>query len=49
MFSQKIIDLESQKDVDLKNYTHSMKIIEEDVKHKLDSLHTAIQNKNTEF
>lgn len=45
-FSQKIIDLESAKDVDLKNYTHSMKVIEEDAKTKLDNLHQAIQNKN---
>ena len=48
-FSQKIIDLESAKDVDLKNYTESMRHIEDDAKSKLDNLHHAIQNKNNEF
>lgn len=48
-FSQKIIGLESAKDIDLKNYTHSMKVIEEDAKTKLDNLHQAVQNKNNEF
>jgi hypothetical protein len=42
MFSQKIISLESAKDIDLKYYTTSMKDIEEDAKTKLQDLHTAI-------
>lgn len=49
MLSQKIIGLEKLKDEDLKNYTTSMRNIEDDAKHKLDDLHTAILNKNTEF
>lgn len=49
MLSQKIIGLEKLKDEDLKNYTTSMRNIEEDAQHKLDDLHTAILNKNTEF
>lgn len=48
MLSQKIISMESEKHNDLKNYTTSMKQIEDDAKSKLDDLHTAIQNKNTE-
>lgn len=47
MLSQKIIGLEKLKDEDLKNYTTSMRNIEDDAKHKLDDLHTAILNKNT--
>lgn len=49
MLSQKIISLESSKDIDLKNYTTSMNEIEIDAKAKLEDLHTAVQNKNTEF
>ena len=49
MLSQKIIGLEKLKDEDLKNYTTSMRMIEEDAKHKLDDLHTAILSKNSEF
>jgi hypothetical protein len=49
MLSQKIISLESAKDLDLKFYTTSMKEIEHDAKAKLEDLHTAIQSKNTEF
>ena len=49
MLSQKIIGLEKLKDEDLKNYTTSMRNIEDDAKHKLDDLHTAILNKNTQF
>lgn len=47
MLSQKIINLESSKDIDLKNYTTSMKEIEMDAKSKLEDLHTAVMNKNT--
>ena len=47
MLSQKIISLESAKDIDLKYYTTSMKEIEEDAKTKLHDLHTAIESKNT--
>lgn len=47
MFSQKIISLEKLKDDDLKNYTTSMRHIEEEAKSKLEDLHTAILNKNT--
>ena len=49
MLSQKIISLESAKDIDLKHYTTSMKEIEEDAKAKLHDLHTTISEKNTEF
>jgi cystathionine beta-lyase family protein involved in aluminum resistance len=48
MLSQKIIGMETERDQSLKNYTHSMKQIEDDAKTKLDDLHTAIQNKNNE-
>lgn len=48
MLSQKIISMETAKDDDLRNYTTSMKQIESDARAKLDDLHTAIQNKNTE-
>ena len=48
MLSQKIISLEKDKDHVLKNYTTSMKQIEEDAKSKLDDLHTSMQNKNAE-
>ena len=48
-FSQKIVELESAKDLDMKNYTHSMRQIEDDAKSKVDNLHHAIQNKNNEF
>jgi chromosome segregation ATPase len=48
MLSQKIISMETERDNELKNYTTSMKQIEDDAKAKLDDLHTAIQNKNTE-
>lgn len=49
MLSQKIIGLEKLKDDDLKNYTTSMRHIEEEAKSKLEDLHTAVLNKNTEF
>jgi predicted nucleic acid-binding Zn-ribbon protein len=42
MLSQKIIGLEKLKDDDLKNYTVSMRQIEDEAKTKLDDLHTAI-------
>lgn len=48
MLSQKIIAMETERDNELRNYTTSMKQIEDDAKAKLDDLHTAIQNKNTE-
>ena len=48
MLSQKIIGMETQRDDALKNYTTSMKQIEDDAKSKLDDLHTAIKNKNNE-
>ena len=48
MLSKKLIDMESARDIDLKNYTTSMRNIEEEVKNKLDDLHTSIQSKNTE-
>ncbi len=40
--------METERDVNLRNYTTSMKQIEDDAKAKLDDLHSAIQNKNTE-
>lgn len=49
MLSQKIIGLQKLKDDDLKNYTTSMRQIEDDAKTKMEDLHTAILNKNTEF
>jgi hypothetical protein len=45
MLSQKIISMETERDQSLKNYTTSMKQIEDDAKSKLDDLHTAIKNK----
>jgi hypothetical protein len=48
MLSQKILMMETERDVSLKNYTTSMKQIEDDAKSKLNDLHTAIQNKTTE-
>jgi hypothetical protein len=48
MLSQKILSLEAERDDNLRNYTTSMKQIEDDAKSKLEDLHTAIQNKNTE-
>lgn len=48
MLSQKIIAMEIERDTELKNYTTSMKQIEDDAKSKLDDLHKAIQNKNSE-
>ena len=48
MLSQKILDMEAQKDKNLENYTTSMRQIEDDAKTKLDDLHSAILNKNTE-
>jgi len=47
MLSQKIIAMEIERDGELKNYTTSMKQIEDDAKTKLEDLHAAIQNKNT--
>ena len=49
MLSQKIIGLEKLKDDDLKIYTTSMRHIEEEAKSKLEDLHNAVLNKNTEF
>jgi predicted RNase H-like nuclease (RuvC/YqgF family) len=48
MLSQKIIGMEAERDQSLKNYTTSMKQIEDDAKTKLDDLHAAIQTKNNE-
>lgn len=48
MMSAKIISMEGERDQALQNYTHSMRQIEDDAKTKLDDLHSAIQNKNTE-
>lgn len=48
MLSQKIIGMEAERDQSLKNYTTSMKQIENDAKTKLDDLHAAIQTKNNE-
>jgi hypothetical protein len=47
MLSHKILSLEGERDENLRNYTTSMKQIEDDAKTKLDDLHTAIQAKNT--
>jgi len=47
MLSQKILGLEGERDQNLRNYTTSMKQIEDDAKTKLDDLHKAIQAKNT--
>ncbi len=49
LLSQKIIDLEKLKDDDLRNYTTSMRHIEDEAKNKLEDLHNAIMNKNTQF
>ena len=48
MFSQKVLAMETEKDKNLENYTTSMRQIEDDAKVKLDDLHSAIANKNTE-
>ena len=48
MLSQKIIGMETERDQALKNYTTSMKQIEDDAKTKLDDLHAAMQTKNNE-
>lgn len=48
MLSQKILLMESERDQSLKQYTTSMRQIEDDAKAKLDDLHTAIQNKTTQ-
>ena len=48
MLSQKILAMETEKDKNLENYTTSMRQIEDDAKTKLDDLHSAILNKNTE-
>ena len=48
MLSQKILAMEMEKDQDLRNYTTSMKQIEDEAKNKMDDLHSAIQNKNNE-
>lgn len=37
------------KDLDHKQYTASLREIQQDVKTKLDDLHAAIDNKNTQF
>ena len=49
MLSEKILGLEKLKDDDFKNYTTSMRNIEEEAKSKLDDLHAAVLNKNNEF
>lgn len=49
MLSEKVLNLEKQKDDDFKNYTTSMRNIEEEAKSKLDDLHTAVLSKNNEF
>ena len=49
MLSQRILMMEGERDENLRNYTTSMKQIEDEAKTKLDDLHTAIQSKNTEF
>ena len=48
MLSQKILQMEMEKDQDLKNYTTSMKQIEDEARNKMDDLHNAILNKNNE-
>lgn len=48
MLSQKVLAMETEKDKNLENYTTSMRQIEDDAKVKLDDLHSAIANKNTE-
>ena len=48
MLSQRILNIESERDENLRNYTTSMKQIEDDAKTKLDDLHVAILNKTTE-
>lgn len=48
MLSQKIIGMEAERDQSLRNYTTSMKQIEDDAKTKLDDLHAAMQTKNNE-
>ena len=48
MLSQKVLAMETEKDKNLENYTTSMRQIEDDSKVKLDDLHSAIANKNTE-
>ena len=49
MLSEKILQLEKLKDDDWKNYTTSMRHIEEEAKNKLDDLHAAVASKNSEF
>ena len=48
MLSEKVLGMEKEKDDDFKNYTVSMRNIEEEAKSKLDDLHTAIASKNSE-
>jgi chromosome segregation ATPase len=48
MLSQKIIGMETERDQALKQYTTSMRQIEDDAKTKLDDLHSAMQVKNNE-
>jgi hypothetical protein len=48
MFSQKVLGMERDQAESLRNYTTSMKQIEDDAKTKLDDLHTSIQSKNSE-
>lgn len=48
MLSQRILHMESERDENLRNYTTSMKQIEDDSKVKLDDLHNAVLNKTTE-
>ena len=43
MFSQKVLGMERDQAESLRNYTTSMKQIEDDAKTKLDDLHTAMQ------
>lgn len=46
--TEKLIGLESLKDLDLKHYTTSMKHIEEEARAKLHDLHASIASKNSE-
>ena len=49
LLSERIMGLEKLKDDDFKNYTTSMRNIEEEAKGKLEDLHAAVLNKNSEF
>ena len=47
MLSKHVLEMETDRDDRLKQYTTSMRQIEDDAKVKLDDLHTAVKNKNT--